>query len=469
MIHPQKRRSDMHPKQRGFARPVGRGVQSRRAFLGQSAALAASPWIIPASALGANRPAPSNRINLGFIGVGMMGRGHLHRFLHAPDAQVLALADVDRWRRETNQKTVEAQYAQQRASGTYRGCDIYNDFRELLARSDIDAVVIATGERWHPVLTAMAARAGKDVYVEKPTALTIAEARAMVGVVRRYGRVCQVGLQQRSAREFRLACQLVRDGALGKIERVYTIHSHASGDPDLPAEPTPDGLDWDLWLGPSPWRPFNHRLHHLGPPRNVVPWDICRDFGGGSLTSGAVHAFDTVQWGLGTDATGPVEVVPPESGQATSLTFKYSNGVLLHVVDGRLDPKKHVIPKGWDCITSVQPFGAVFVGERGWIHVGRQGYLTSYPADIIRSHPGRYDHGIAVGDHHSNWLHAVRTRRRPACDVAIGSQSTIISLLGCIARWTGRPLKWDPVAEQFLGDDEANRMTRRAMREPWRI
>lgn len=457
----------MNHKQRQFERSRDRSL--RRTFLQQSAALALSPWVIPASAMGAQGPAPSNRITLGFIGVGMMGNGHLHRFLSSADAQVLALADVDRWRRETRQKAVEAQYANERARGTYKGCDIYNDFRELLARRDIDAVVIATGERWHPVATILAAQAGKDVYVEKPVALTIAEAKAMVTAVRRYGRVCQVGLQQRSGKEFRLACQLVRDGALGKIERVYAVHGHASGDPDLPAEPTPEGLDWDLWLGPSPWRPFNHRLHHLGPPRHVVPWDICRDFGGGSLTSGGVHAFDTVQWALGTDTSGPVEIVPPESGQATSLTFKYANGTLLHVVDGRLDPKKHVVPKGWDCITSIKPFGAVFVGERGWIHVGRQGYLTSYPTEILRDVPGHYDHGIAVGDHHSNWLDAIRTRQRPACDVAIGCQSTIVSLLGCIARWTGRALKWDPATDAFLDDDEANRMTRRALREPWRI
>jgi predicted dehydrogenase len=456
-------------QQRSRVRLVHRGARSRRAFLRQSGALALGPWVIPSSVLGAEGTAPSERITLGFIGVGRVGRGPLHRLLHASDAQVLAVADVDRWRRETNQAAVETRYAEQKAAGTYKGCDAYNDFRDLLARSDIDAVVIATGERWHPLLTILAAKAGKDIYVEKPVALVISEARAMVTAVRRYGRVCQVGLQQRSGREFRLACQLVRDGVLGKIERVYAIHSHASGDPDLPAEPVPETLDWDLWLGPSPWRPFNHRLHHLGPPRHVVPWDICRDFGGGSLTSGGVHAFDTVQWGLGTDATGPVEVIPPESGQATSLTFKYADGTPLHVVDGRLDPKRHVIPKGWDMVTSIKPFGAVFVGERGWIHVGRRGYLTCYPSDIIRSLPGHYDHGVTVGDHHTNWLHAIRTRQTPACDIAIGCQSTIISLLGCIARWTGRSLRWDPATEQILGDEEANRMTHRAMRDPWRI
>jgi predicted dehydrogenase len=254
-----------------------------------------------------------------------MGRGHLRHFLQYPEVQVLAVCDVDAWRRENAQATVQRTYSAGRRGGahrTYRGCAAYVDLRELVARGDIDAAVIVTGDRWHAAATVMAAQAGKDVYVEKPLCLTIAEGRAMVEAVRRYGRVCQVGLQQRSGREFRIACQLVRDGALGKIDRVYTIFSQPSIDIDLPAEPTPPTLHWDLWLGPSPWRPFNHRFHYLG---------------------------------------------------------------------------------------------------------------------------------------------------RPACDVSIGCQSTIVPLLGCIARWTGRALKWDPAREEFLGDDDANRMRCRTMREPWRV
>ena len=443
---------------------------SRRAFLRSAGALALTPWVIPASARGADGTTPpSNRITLGLIGVGMVGEGHLRGFLRYPEAQVLAVCDVDRWRRENAQAAAETAYAAQRTSGVYRGCAACNDLRELLARDDIDAVFVGTGDRWHATATVMAAKAAKDVYVEKPISLTIAEARAMVEAVRRYGRVCQVGLQQRSAREFRLACQLVRDGALGKIQAVYVIGPGTSVDIDLPAEPVPDSLDWDLWLGPAPWRPFNHRFHYLGRPLNVVPWDFCRDFGGGGLTSGVVHAFDVVQWGLGMDQTGPVEVVPPEAGLYPDLTFKYPNGVLAHVVGGRLDRTRHAIPNGWSESTPIQVFGALFVGERGWIHVGREGYLTSFPKEVVQDYPARYNRLIAARSHHHDWFEAIRTRRRPACDVAVGCQSTIVSHLGCIAGWTGRALKWDPIQEEFLGDDEANRMRRRAMRAPWQV
>jgi predicted dehydrogenase len=441
---------------------------SRRTLLRRATAAALAPWIIPASARGADGTvAPSNRIALGHIGVGMMGRGHMSGFLSDPSAQVLAISDVDRWRRDDAVSIINTAYAAQRTAGTYRGADAYLDFQELLARPDIDAVVIAMGERWHPAATVLAAKAGKDIYVEKPISLTIAEGRAMVDAVRRYGRVCQVGLQQRTSPEFQLACQLVKQGALGKIHKVYTIFNSVSQEIDLPAEPTPDSLDWDRWLGPSPWRPFNSRFHYLGRPLNVVPWEFCRDFGGGGIASGGVHGFDVVHWGLGMDLSGPSEISPPEAGQYPSLTYTYPGGVLLQVVDGRLDRKKHEIPKGWDELTHIQSFGAVFVGERGWIHVGRRGYLTSYPTDIIASHPGRNDHLRSVHSHHGNWLESIRTRRQPNCDVAVGHHSTNVTNLGCIARWTGRVLRWDPAREEFLNDEEANRMRRRAMRAPW--
>ncbi len=441
---------------------------TRRRFLRRTGALIAAPWIIPASALGADgTTAPSNRITLGSIGTGLMGTGHLRRFLEDSDVQVLGVCDVDRWRRDRAQNLVDTQYAQQRESGAYRGCQAYVDLRDLLARTDLDAVLIAIGERWHPLATILAAEAGKDVYVEKPVSLTIAEARAMVQAVRRYGRVCQVGLQQRSMPEFQLTARLIQQGFLGKIHTIYTVHNTASAYVDLPAEPTPETLDWERWIGPCPWRPFHHRLHYLGQPINVVPWSFHRDYGSGGLGSGGVHAFDVVQWALGMDASGPTEIIPPESGLYPHLTYKYPGDILLHVVDHRLDPKKHVIPPGWDPITSVQPFGGVYVGERGWLHVGRRGYLTCHPAGLLENHPGPNVHNLAW--HHRDWLDAIRTRRRPAADIASGCQSTILSLLGCIARWTGRPLKWDPAAEQFLGDDEANRLRSRALREPWRV
>lgn len=444
----------------------------RRRFLKLAAASTgaiAAPLLVRPSALGKDGSvAASERIALGLIGIGRMGQGHLRCYLGYPEVQVVAVCDVDRWRRENAKKTVDEAYAAAKASGRYSGCAAYNDLRELVARDDIDAVVVATGDRWHVPASLLAAKAGKDVYCEKPMSLTIREARVMVNVVRRYSRVFQTGLQQRSTPDFRKACRLVQKGRIGRVKIVYVTFPGTSSDVNLPAEPVPDGLDWDLWLGPAPWRPYHSRFHHYGPPQHVVPWHFCRDFGGGNLTSNAVHAFDVVQWGLGMDESGPVEIVPPGTQEVPSLTYKYANGTLLQV-DWKLDGKKHFVPKGWDVNTSIQPFGAVFVGENGWIHVGRHGYLRAYPENILDERSGKPEKARPIPDHHHNWLQCIRTRQKPACDVAIGCRSTIVSHLGCIAHWTGRALKWDPVKEEFLGDEEANRLRSRAKREPWRI
>lgn len=442
----------------------------RRDFLKQAAVAAAAPYLVPISVLGGDgRAAPSNRITLGFIGVGAMGQGHVKCCVSYPDAQIIAVCDVDRWRREHAKAAVEEGHGARQAGGRYRGCQACNDLRELLARDDIDAVVIATGDRWHALATVAAAKAGKDIYCEKPISLTIREARAMVEAVRRYGRVCQSGLQQRSTPEFRKACALVRGGAIGKVHVVYVNFPGTSGDVDLPAEPVPEGLDWDLWLGPAPWHPYNARFHPYGQPHGVVPWHFCRDFGGGNLTSNTVHAFDVVQWGLGMDDSGPVEITPPETGQYPVLTYRYASGVFVQVVNGHLNKQNLVMPEAWDERTPIASFGALFVGEKGWIHVGRDGYLKAFPHEILD--PSHAAHGPErpVNNHHQNWFDCIRTRQRPACDVAIGCQSTIVSHLGCIAHWTGRSLTWDPVRETFPGDDEANRWRGRPMRPPWRL
>jgi len=429
----------------------------------------AAPWIIPATALGRNGAiAAGDRITLGVIGVGIMGQGHLGCFLGYPKSQVVAVCDVDQWRRDNAKTNVEQTYAAGQTSGTYRGCEAYNDLRDLLARDDIDAVVIATGDNWHATASVMAVKSGKDVYTEKPISLTIHEARAMADSARRYGRVFQIGLQQRSTPEFQKACGLVQKGAIGKVKIVYVGFPGTSSDVNLPSEPVPEGLDWDQWLGPAPWRPFNGRFHRYGRPPHVVPWHFCRDFGGGNLTSNAVHAFDVVQWGLGMDDSNPVEVIPPETGEYPVLTYKYANGVLLQV-GWKLNPQNQFVPKGWNVNTRIQNFGALFVGEDGWIHVGRQGYLRAYPEEILKQPAGEPGPWHPVNNHHQNWLQCIETRQRPACDVAIGCRSTIVSHLGCIAHWTRRALKWDPVKEEFLDDDEANRLRWRAMREPWRI
>jgi predicted dehydrogenase len=435
---------------------------SRRVFLKRAATFAVAPHVVRSAALGRDgEAAPSSRITLGFIGVGMMGRGHLRCLLRYPDTQVVAVCDVDRWRRDHARATAE------QAGGRHRGCRAYTDLRDLVDRDDVDAVVIATGDRWHALATALAAKAGKDIYCEKPVSLTIHEALAMVKAVRRYGRVFQSGLQQRSNPVFRGACEFVRSGGIGAVRVVYVIHPGTSSDVSLPPEPVPAGLDWDLWLGPAPWRPYNSRFHHYGQPKWVVPWHFCRDFGGGNLTSNTVHAFDVVQWGLGMDEGGPVEIIPPGAGRYPCLTYRYPGGVLVQVVGGRLDGRKHFVPPGWDEKTRIQNFGALFVGQRGWIHVGRSGYLRAFPAGILERASAWRGRPHPVSNHHLNWLHCIRTRRRPACDVAVGCRSTIVSHLGCIAHWTGRALRWDPARQAFLGDEAANRLRARAYREPW--
>lgn len=445
---------------------------TRREFL-KTAALASggvvTPWFVPSAVLGRNHGvAPSDRIGLGIIGVGMMGQGHLRCFLGYPAAHVVAVCDVDRWRRENAKTVVEQTYGSRQASGTYRRCHACADLRELLSREDVDAVVVATGDNWHGTATVLAAKAGKDVYCEKPISKTIREGRAMVEASSRYGRVIQIGLQQRSSPQFIKACRLVREGRIGNVKIVYVAFPGTSSDVNLPSQPVPEGLNWDQWLGPAPWRPFNSRFHQYGKPPRVVPWHFCRDFGGGNLTSNAVHAFDVVQWGLGMDQSGPVEIIPPETGQVPSLTYRYANGVLLQVVEWKLDPHKHLVPAGWDPSTRIQDFGAVFVGEDGWIHVGRSGYLKSYPAEIVQETSGEED-SRSTNNHHEDWLDCIETRRSPACPVAVGCQSTIVAHLGCIAHWTGRALHWNPSEENFIDDDQANRLRRRAMREPWQI
>ncbi len=451
---------------------------TRRRLLKQAAGGAtAAPFLGRSKALGSDHAvAASERINLGFIGVGSLGQWHVRVFQEDPDIQVVAICDVDTWRRENATKEVEEKYAAATRSGQYRGCAAYKDFRELLARDDIDAVVITTGDRWHPVLTVLAAQAGKDIYCEKPISLTIREARVMLDVVRRYDRVFQTGLQQRSTGEFRRACKLVQEGRLGKLKIVYPNLVGTSQYVNLPPEPVPAGLDWDMWLGPAPWHPFNGRFHRYGKPKGVVPWSFCRDFGGGQMTDGTVHNVDIVQWGLGMDHSGPVEIIPPGVNGAASLTYRYANGVPVEVVDWKLDEKKHFIPEGWDVNTKFLDFSVLFVGELGWIYAGRKGLLQAYPEEILAEWGGsktvqqgyREIEGPIV-DHHRNWVEAIRTRQQPVADVEIGARSTMVSHLGNIALWTGRALKWDPRKEEFLGDEEANRLRSRAMRQPWRI
>ncbi len=420
---------------------------TRRQFLKRAGVAAAvAPFIIPSSVLGAEKLASANdRITLGFIGVGGMGNGHLRSHLGNSQVQVLAVCEVDATRREKARNRVNDQYGKKKRSGTYKGCAVYDDFRELLARDDIDAVVIATPDHWHAIIAIQAAKAGKDIYCEKPLTLTIREARAIVNAVRRYGRVFQTGSQQRSKDNFRRACELVRSGRIGEVRTVHVSVGGPSREQYLPPQPVPPGLDWDFWLGPAPWRPYNEKLHPF-------KWRGHRDYSGGAMTDWGAHHFDIAQWGLGMDESGPVEVHPPDGKQHKLLTYMYASGVrMFHV------PKKGTVN------------GVLFTGTEGKIEVNRS-YFRTWP-DKLRTAPlGPNDvHLYNSPNHREDWLECIRSRKKPICDVETGCRSITVCHLGNLAYWLKRPIRWDPAKEQIIGDDEATRWLDRPKRAPWRL
>jgi predicted dehydrogenase len=430
---------------------------TRRGFLhGTTATALALPTIIPAAARGADKTPPSERITLGFIGVGTMNRGHLGHFLGSNDVQVVAVCDVDTNRRDNAKKTVEKRYAENKKDGQYKGCSAYNDFRELLARKDIDAVVIATPDHWHAIAAIEACRAGMDVYCEKPLSLTIREAKTMRDAARKYARVFQTGSQQRSSNEFRLACELVRSGRIGKLKTVYVNVGGPSRPCDLPAELDEPGLDWQRWLGPAPERPYNSVLSPRGVHKHFPAWRNYREYSGGMMTDWGAHHFDIAQWGLGMDESGPVEIVPPKDPKAEKgLTYVYANGVTVIHAD-EYEPGKKVN-------------GLAFIGSDGKVFVNR-GYLASDPADIIKQPLGAHDVRLYRSPgHQRDWIECIRSRRRPIADVEIGARSVTVCHLGNLAYWNHRKLRWDPQHWQFVGDAEANKWLDRERRAPWKL
>ncbi len=428
----------------------------RRRFLKRAATASATavgfPYIVPASAYGAGgQTAPSNRITMGFIGMGKMMRGHLGGFLSRGHVHVLAVCDVESIRLGQQQKRVEEHYAKRDGKGAYKGCAAYKDFRELVARTDIDAVVVATPDHWHAIPSIAAMKSGKDVYCEKPLTLTINEGKAMVKAARDYGRVFQTGSQQRSSREFYTACELVRIGRIGKVHTVHVNVGGPSRECYLPGQPVPEGLDWNFWLGPAPWRPYHADIAPSVKYRGWPNFRAYRDYSGGGMTDWGAHHFDIAQWGLGMDGSGPVEIYPPDGGEYERLTYKYATGVTMYHggATGRA--------------------GVEFIGPGGRVMVNR-GYIETDPPSLLAEpiHPDEAKL-YRSRNHHDDWLNAIRTRGRPICDVAIGYRSVTVCHLGNIAYWLKRPLKWDPASEQFVGDDEANRMLQRPMRSPWRL
>ncbi|MFN0067075.1 MAG: Gfo/Idh/MocA family protein [Limisphaerales bacterium] len=418
---------------------------SRRGFLRSVATLAAAPLVLPGHVWAES---PADKITLGFIGLGTQGRGLMNGFLNRDDVQVVAVCDCDRTRRDNGRKIVEDFYAKKTGAGGAR-CLAFTDFRDVLARPDVDAVVIATPDHWHAVIGVAAAEAKKDIYCEKPLTQSIAEARALVRAVRRNSRVFQTGSQQRSSPEFLKACELVRNGAIGRIQEVHV----AIGGPgvwcDLPAEEPEPGLDWNLWLGPAPFRAYHSELSPRGVHRHFPNWRRYREYGGGMVTDWGAHHFDICQWGLGMDESGPVEVIPADKpGAQSGVTLIYPNGALVRHVEGN---------------------GVTFIGSDGRIFVNR-GKFEPDRADLASYVPGTLKEKLHVStDHKGDWLDCVRRRRRPICDVEIGARSVTVCHLVNLAYWHGQPMRWDPKENTFAGGTGNPMWLDVSRRGPWGI
>jgi len=373
---------------------------------------------------------------------------HLPELLKFGDVQALAVCEVDRKRREHAKQRVEKAYDQKPGS---KGCAAYADFREIIARKDIDAVCIATPEHWHTIPAVEAMKAGKDVYCEKPLTLTLAEAKRCIDAARKYDRVFQTGSQQRSNvfGDFRQAAEILRSGRLGRIQSVTVGVGGPSAWCDLPAEEMEPGLDWDLWLGPAPMRPYNSVLSPRGVHNHFPNWRQYREYAGGGHADMGAHHYDIAQWCLGMDGSDPVEIIPPLDPKAGhGVIYRYANGVVM-------------IHGG--------PSGCTFTGSEGTLRIDR-GHLTSDPAEIVKRPIGEKDVHLERSEgHHRNWLDCIRSRKRPVADVEIGARSVAITILGNLAYWNRRPLRWDPVKWEFIGDSEANTWLDRERRDPWKL
>ena len=445
-------------------------LSSRRNFLKRAAAgvigTYGMPYLVASSTLGASTP--SNRINVGCIGMGNMGFTDLQGLMHQDDTQIVAVCDVNRGSygyktaeqfrgREPARKLVDNYYGGKKRSGVYKGTDAYNDFRDLLARDDIDAVLVTTPDHWHAIPTIMAAQAGKHIYCQKPLSLTIAEGRAMVEAVHRYGVILQTGSQHRSKQRMRFACELVRNGRIGRVKRVLTSLGRHGLRFDLDTwdpTPVPDGFDYDLWLGPAPLAP--HQEH-----RCFYTFRFVQDYSGGETTNTGAHKFDIVQWGLGTERTGPVEIEDlgsefPKTGLFDTVSrihfrARYANGVELICT-----------PSGIG--------GAVrFEGTEGWVHMDWNSFST-HPESLMDTVIGPNEiHLYESSDHKRNFLDCIKSGRDPITPVEVGHRSASICHLANIAMRLNRKLHWDPDEEHFVNDEQANRLLSKSVRTPWHL
>jgi len=453
-------------------------VVTRRHFIKRASSTVAStlafPYLLPSSVLGGfGKTTPSNRITMGFIGMGGQGIGNMTGndysnipggFIGKSEVQAVAVCDVDTKHRLKARDMVNVRYGN-------KDCAAYNDFRELLARDDIDAVMIATPDHWHALIGIAAAKAGKDVYSEKPLAHNIIEGRAICEAVKKYGTVWQTGTQQRSWREFRVACEMVRNGRIGEVSTVRV--SLPAGDPvnrKIEPVPVPNGFDYDMWLGPAPWAPYCDGRCHGSFRRNS-------DYSHGPIADWAGHHVDIAQWGMGTDYRWPVEITGKGEFLKNGLydnmiTFhiecKFEEGFTLILEDSRNRPTGIAgkqFTKGFSGVN----MGILFEGSEGWIQVNRGG-LDVYPESILKKSIGTNAiHLYRSTDHKQNFLDCIRSRAQTVAPPEIAHHSIGIGYLGIIAMRLKRKLKWDRDNEQFVNDDEADRLLYREMRSPWHL
>jgi predicted dehydrogenase len=455
-------------------KPGGRdrkSTSSRRAFLKRASALAAAgmaPYLVPSSVFGAN--APSNRITLAAIGVGNQGALILERFLKLPQCQVVAVCDVNRGShgykddsqflgREPGKALVETYYAKEKG-GDYKGCDAYNDFREVLARPDIDAVTVVTPDHWHAPITIAAAAAKKHIYCEKPLGLTIGEGQAMIEAVRNNGVILQTGSHERSNPIVRQACELVRNGYIGEVKNVLThvgFHNKVGPGPGWQPMPVPDGFDYTMWLGPAPEAPYHQ-------DRCLYRFRFNYDYAGGQVANFGAHSLDMAQWGLGMDKSGPVEIecleakfLPEGSlfnaATETKIRYRYAGGV-------------EVL-----CVTAEPSVRAVFEGTGGRVEIENKGNnFKTEPASLAKKQLRDDELLYKSDDHQQNFLDCIKTGKDPAAPVELGHRSASVCHLGNIAvRMNAKQLNWDPEKEQFIDNVEATAYIHREMRSPWRI
>ncbi|MEA3368624.1 MAG: Gfo/Idh/MocA family oxidoreductase [Planctomycetota bacterium] len=436
---------------------------SRRTFLARSAgaagAAAGAFYVLTGRAAGGTPP--SRRITVACIGMGRQAvYSNVRFFLGQDDAQVVAVCDVDRWRLDRAKQQVESHYAGGKRSGAYAGCGAVADFRDILGRDDVDAVMISTPDHWHVPMAIAAARAGKDVCLEKPITLSIAEGRRLVETFRRTGRVFRVDSEFRSIEVFQRACELVRNGRIGRLRTIRA--GVPKGDvacPPQPAMPVPDGLDYRLWLGPAPAAPYTRNRVHTPESFARPGWMRCRDYCEGMITNWGAHLCDIAQWGHGTERTGPVRV----EGRGTYPTDGLWNVLLDFEV-------RYRFADGVEMVYETSRPYVRFEGDEGWVEAayGSRQMKASHPS-LLRARPRPGEVHLPRVHEKRDFLDCVRSRRHTIADAEVGHRTNSLCQVGHVAIQVGRTLRWDPQQEVFPDDAEANRLLDRPSRSPWTI